>query len=59
MWRDAYEDEKFVENIDKMWSEVEPLYEELHKYVRRKLKEIYQDKLDISDDLIPAHVLGE
>lgn len=41
-----------------MWQKVEPLYTELHKYVGRKLKEIYGDKLDISDGLIPAHVFG-
>lgn len=32
--------------------------DELHTFVRRKLKKIYGDKMDDSDDLIPAHVLG-
>ena len=37
---------------------MEPLYAELHKYVGRKLKERFGSKLDISDGLIPANVLG-
>lgn len=58
MWRESYEDENFIENIDKMWSEVEPLYNELHTYVRRKLNKIYGDKMDPESNLIPAHLLG-
>ena len=37
---------------------MEPLYAELHKYVGRKLKERFGSKLEISDGLIPANVLG-
>lgn len=58
MWLEAYEDPNFVAKVDAAWNEVEPLYDELHTYVRRKLKEIYGDKMDDSDDLIPAHILG-
>lgn len=41
-----------------MWNDVKPLYDELHTYVRRKLKKIYGDKMDDSNDMIPAHLLG-
>lgn len=58
MWLEAYEDENFIAKVDAAWAEVEPLYNELHTYVRRKLKIIYGDQLDDSDDLIPAHILG-
>jgi peptidyl-dipeptidase A len=58
MWRESYEDEKFIENVDKMWSQVEPLYNELHTYVKRKLEKLYGDKMDKKSDLIPAHLLG-
>lgn len=58
MWLQAYEDENFVAKVDAAWAEVEPLYNELHIYVRRRLKNIYGDQMDDSDDLIPAHVLG-
>lgn len=58
MWLEAYEDDSFVDKVDAAWEEVEPLYVELHTYVLRKLKEIHGDKLDDSDGLIPAHLLG-
>jgi peptidyl-dipeptidase A len=58
MWRSRYEEEKLVEIVDDLWKEVEPLYNELHTYVRFKLIELYGDKMDKYDDLIPAHLLG-
>jgi peptidyl-dipeptidase A len=58
MWRESYEDKNLIENVDRMWSEVEPLYNELHTYVRRQLKKIYGDKMDDKDGMIPAHLLG-
>lgn len=58
MWRESYEDENFVANVDAMWKEVEPLYNELHTYVKRKLQKIYGVKMDKDSDLIPAHLLG-
>jgi peptidyl-dipeptidase A len=58
MWRENYEDENFIENVDKMWSQVEPLYKELHTYVRNKLLKTYDGKMDKNSDMIPAHLLG-
>lgn len=58
MWRESYEDDNFIENVDKMWSQVEPLYNELHTYVKRKLEKIYDKEMDKNSDLIPAHLLG-
>lgn len=58
MWLQAYEDDDFVSKVDNAWDEIVPLYNELHTYVRRKLKELYGDKMDDSDGLIPAHILG-
>lgn len=58
MWLQAYEDDEFIDKVDAAWSEIEPLYNELHTFVRRKLKEIHGDKMDDSDGLIPAHILG-
>ncbi|KAJ8943308.1 hypothetical protein NQ318_004749 [Aromia moschata] len=57
-WRFFYEDADFIERMDALWSQVEPLYVELHKYVSRKLKMRYRSKLDLSGGLIPAHVFG-
>lgn len=58
MWIEAYEDGNFKENVDKMWAQVQPLYNELHTYVRRKLQKIYSAQMKVDDDLIPANVLG-
>jgi peptidyl-dipeptidase A len=58
MWRSRYEEKRLVEIVDELWAEVEPLYTELHTYVRYKLIELYGDKMDKTDDLIPAHLLG-
>lgn len=41
MWQLDYEDANFVEQIDRLWDQVEPLYNELHTFVRYKLKYIY------------------
>lgn len=41
-----------------MWLQVEPLYNELHTYVKRKLQAIYDKEMDKNSDLIPAHILG-
>lgn len=59
MWRSKYESPNFIQDVDKLWEQVKPLYEELHKYVGNKLKKRYKDEIDLSDGLIPAHVFGE
>lgn len=58
MWRDRYEHENLVELVDKLWDEVEPLYNELHRYVRYQLLDNYGNDLDKADPLIPAHLFG-
>lgn len=58
MWRSKYEDPKFVDNLQKIWKQVEPLYDQLHEYTRNKLLNIYGEKMNRSDPLIPAHLLG-
>lgn len=44
--------------MEDIWLQVQPLYNELHKYIGHKLKQYYGEKLDISDGLIPAHIFG-
>lgn len=58
MLRSAYEDDNLQENLLQLWSEIEPLYDALHTYVRHSLIDKYGDKLDVDDQLIPAHLLG-
>jgi peptidyl-dipeptidase A len=57
MWREDYEDPKLDETLEGMWKDVEPLYNELHTYVKRKLEKMYS-KLNKDNKLIPAHLLG-
>lgn len=58
MWRYYFEDDDFIHTVDRIWSEVKPLYKSLHNYVRGKLKIHYEDEFK-DDDLIPAHLLGK
>lgn len=58
MWRSSYEDPNFMDNLEKLWHKVQPLYDALHEYTRHKLIQIYGSQMDESDPLIPAHLLG-
>lgn len=40
-WQKDFEDERFEENVDKLWNDVKPLYDDLYTYMRYKLIEIY------------------
>ncbi|KAH9498640.1 hypothetical protein Btru_007070 [Bulinus truncatus] len=58
-WRSWYDSATFQEDIAQLYSQIQPLYEQLHAYVRRKLKGIYpKDKFPASGH-IPAHILGD
>lgn len=60
LWRAGYDmtPAEFDADIERLWQEVKPLYDELHCYVRAKLRAKYgKDK--IADKApIPAHLLG-
>ncbi|MEL6868516.1 MAG: M2 family metallopeptidase [Pseudomonadota bacterium] len=60
MWRSSYDMSpvEFDRESSRLWTQVEPLYEALHCYVRRELSETYgPDKVAV-DAPIPAHLLG-
>lgn len=59
MWRINYESDTFVQDMDDLWEEVKPLYDELHTYVLNKLRERYPQLQKDKDNLIPAHILGK
>lgn len=40
-WKSYYEDDEFAQKMDRLWSEVEPLYDVMHTYIKYKLHEIY------------------
>ncbi|CAF0781835.1 unnamed protein product, partial [Brachionus calyciflorus] len=59
-WIEEYEDKNFEKNYDELYEKIRPLYEQLHAYVRRKLKAFYGYKYPKTHNpkLIPAHILG-
>ncbi len=60
LWRAGYDmpADDFSADIERLWKQLEPLYRELHTYVRRKLIEKYGADAERADGLIPAHLLG-
>ncbi len=61
MWRSKYDMDPvaFAHEVDRLWSEVEPLYRALHAYVRRRLLEHYGEDLVPPRGPIPIHLLGD
>ncbi|XP_022240774.1 angiotensin-converting enzyme-like isoform X1 [Limulus polyphemus] len=58
MWRESYESDTFLEDLENLWKQLLPLYENLHAYVRRKLISKYGNDKIRPDGPIPAHLLG-
>ena len=59
MWRSAYDmtPVAFEKEMDRLWEQLRPLYEQLHCYVRARLAKAYPGKIDPHGP-IPAHLLG-
>lgn len=54
----AYDSQNFQGEMEEIWQEILPLYELIHAYVRRKLREFYgPDKINKNAPL-PDHILG-
>ncbi|HRI07369.1 MAG TPA: M2 family metallopeptidase [Nannocystaceae bacterium] len=60
LWRAAYDmtPAQFEAESERLWEQVQPLYEQLHCYVRAELGEKYGTGRVPQDGLIPAHLLG-
>jgi peptidyl-dipeptidase A len=60
LWRSGYDmkPEEFSAELERTWKQLEPLYKELHAYVRFKLIEKYGAAAERPDGMIPAHMLG-
>lgn len=60
MWRSKYDmsPAEFAADVDRIWAQVRPLYEQLHCYVRARLVEHYGADVVPPDGPIPAHLLG-
>lgn len=58
-WRSWYESPSFEESLEHLYHQLEPLYLNLHAYVRRALHRRYGDKYINLRGPIPAHLLGK
>ena len=60
MWRGAYDmsGPAFEAEVDRLYAQMKPFYEQLHCYTRRKLNQRYGDAVVSKTAPIPAHLLG-
>jgi peptidyl-dipeptidase A len=59
MWRGKYDmpADAFARELDRLWSQLQPLYTSLHTYVRARLRAKYGEIVPATGP-IPAHLLG-
>ncbi len=60
LWRAGYDmtPAQFSAEVDRAWTQLEPLYRALHEYVRNRLIAKYGKAAERPDGLIPAQLLG-
>ncbi|MBY0470834.1 M2 family metallopeptidase [bacterium] len=60
MWKSQFDmpADAFAKDVDRIWNQVKPLYESLHAYTRKKLREKYGASVVPESGPIPAHLLG-
>ena len=60
LWRSGYDmtPEAFEADIERLWQDVKPLYDDLHCYARKKLRTQYGKEKIPEKAPIPAHLLG-
>ena len=60
LWRAGYDmtPAEFSAEMERAWTQLEPLYRELHTYVRARLIQKYGKAADRADGMIPAQLLG-
>jgi peptidyl-dipeptidase A len=60
MWRSGYDmpPDEFAREMDRLWLQVKPLYDQLHTYVRAKLHAHYGAKVQSATGPIRADLLG-
>ena len=60
LWRAGYDmtPAEFSAELERAWAQLEPLYRELHTYVRARLIAKYGKAAERADGMIPAQLLG-
>lgn len=59
LWRSKYESDTLEQDLEQLYEELQPLYLNLHAYVRRALHRYYGPELIDPRGPIPAHLLGK
>ncbi|KAM6416878.1 angiotensin-converting enzyme 2 isoform 2-T2 [Pluvialis apricaria] len=54
-----YSRDKLMEDVEKTFEQIKPLYQQLHAYVRHRLEKFYGSKFISSTGCLPAHLLGD
>ncbi|XP_074785952.1 angiotensin-converting enzyme 2 [Athene noctua] len=54
-----YSRDQLVEDVEKTFEQIKPLYQQLHAYVRHRLEQVYGPELISSTGCLPAHLLGD
>ncbi|XP_063989219.1 angiotensin-converting enzyme [Diachasmimorpha longicaudata] len=57
-WMFPYETINFQAEVEEVWNSIRPLYEELHAYIRKKLRDLYGPEKIGRHTPLPAHILG-
>ena len=60
MWRSGYDmdPDDFAEEVDRLWDQAKPLYENLQCHAKYALNDKYGDEVVPLDQPMPAHLLG-
>lgn len=59
LWRSKYESDTLEQDLEVLYQELQPLYLNLHAYVRRALHHHYGPEVVALKRPIPAHLLGK
>ncbi|NXD06679.1 ACE2 enzyme, partial [Nothocercus nigrocapillus] len=54
-----YSRDQLIEDVEKTFDQIKPLYEQLHAYVRHRLEQVYGPELISATGCLPAHLLGD
>ncbi|XP_039949679.1 angiotensin-converting enzyme [Bactrocera tryoni] len=58
LWLDEYEDDSIEKQLEDIFDELRPLYQQIHGYVRYRLRQHYGDAVVSEKGPIPMHLLG-
>ncbi|NXT52633.1 ACE2 enzyme, partial [Pluvianellus socialis] len=54
-----YSRDQLIEDVEKTFEQIKPLYQQLHAYVRHRLEQVYGPEVISSTGCLPAHLLGD